>query len=185
MLSAMDDKLLGIFIAVTAAAVVLQMLILLAMYLAMRKLAGRMEVLADKVEDTTATLQARVLPILDNTKAMQQEIKGFLDSARPKVQGLLEDAAHISTTARGSVERIDAAVNDAIDRVRLQVIRGDEMLTRTMDRIEETSEKVQHTVMSPVRQVSGIVHAISTGFGFYFNQQKRRRDGGPSDEMFI
>jgi len=58
------------------------------------------------------------------------------------------------------------------------------MLTRTMDRIEETSEKVQHTVMSPVRQVSGIVQALSTGFGSYF-QQKRRRNGGPSDEMFI
>jgi hypothetical protein len=82
------------------------------------------------------------------------------------------------------VERIDTTVNDAVDRMRLQVIRGDEMLTRTMDRIEETSEKVQHSVMSPVRQVSGIVQAISTGVGAYFNQQKRR-NGGPSDEMFI
>ena len=59
------------------------------------------------------------------------------------------------------------------------------MLTRTMDRVEETSEKVQHTVMSPVRQVSGIMQAISTGFGAYFNTQRRRRNGGPSDEMFI
>ena len=65
------------------------------------------------------------------------------------------------------------------------MIRGDEMLTRTLDRVEETSEKVQHTVMSPVRQVSGIVQAISTGFGSYFNGQRRRRNGGPSDEMFI
>jgi len=40
-------------------------------------------------------------------------------------------------------------------------------------------------VMSPVRQVSGLVHAISTGLGSYFGQQKRRRNGGPSDEMFI
>jgi hypothetical protein len=39
--------------------------------------------------------------------------------------------------------------------------------------------------MSPVRQVSGIVQAISTGVGAYFNQQKRNRNGGPSDEMFI
>jgi hypothetical protein len=26
---------------------------------------------------------------------------------------------------------------------------------------------------------------ISTGVNTYFNQQKRRRNGGPSDEMFI
>ena len=63
----MDEKL-TIFIAITAAAVVLQMLILLGMYMAVRKLSVRMEALADKVEDTTGTLQARVLPVIDNVK---------------------------------------------------------------------------------------------------------------------
>jgi methyl-accepting chemotaxis protein len=181
----MDDKLLTIFIAVTAAAVVLQMLILLGIFLAVRKLSGRMEALADKVEDTTGILQVRVLPVIDNLKSIQQEIKTFLDTSRPKVESLLDNLSHISATARGSVDRIDTTVNDAVDRMRLQVIRGDEMLTRTMDRIEETTEQVHQTVMSPVRQVSGLVYAIGTGVGSYFNQQKRRRNGGPSDEMFI
>jgi len=179
----MDDKL-TLFIAVTSVAVVLQMLILLGIYIAVRKLSVRMEALADRVEDTTSTLQVRVLPVIDNVKSIQQDVKAFMETARPKVDLVLDNLSYISTTARGSVERIDTTVNDAVDRMRLQVIRGDEMLTRTMDRIEETSEKVQHTVMSPVRQVSGIVQAISTGVGAYFNQQKRR-NGGPSDEMFI
>ncbi len=179
------DNELTLFIAVTSVAVVLQMLILLALYLVTRKLSTRMEALADRVEDTAGTLQVRVLPVIDNVKAIQQDVKSFIETARPKVEIVLDNLSQISTTARGSVERIDTTVNDAVDRIRLQVIRGDEMITRTMDRIEETSEKVQHTVMSPVRQVSGIVHAISTGVGSYFNQQKRRRNGGPSDEMFI
>jgi methyl-accepting chemotaxis protein len=180
----MDDKL-TIFIAVTAAAVVLQMLILLAMYLAMRKLSSRMEALADKVEDTTSVVQTRVLPLLDNAKVIQKDVKEFVENARPKIDTLIDNVSQISTKARATVERFDVTANDAIDRIRLQVIRGDEMLTRTMDRVEETSEKVQHTVMSPVRQVSGIVQAISTGFGAYFNNQRRRRNGGPSEEMFI
>ncbi len=179
------DNELTLFVAVTSVAVVLQMLILLALYLVTRKLSTRMEALADRVEDTAGTLQVRVLPVIDNVKAIQQDVKSFIETARPKVEIVLDNLSQISTTARGSVERIDTTVNDAVDRIRLQVIRGDEMITRTMDRIEETSEKVQHTVMSPVRQVSGIVHAISTGVGSYFNQQKRRRNGGPSDEMFI
>jgi len=116
---------------------------------------------------------------------MQQEFKGFMEVAKPKIDVVLDNLSHITTTARGSVERIDATVNDAVDRVRLQVIRGDEMVTRTLDRVEETSEKVQHTVMSPLRQVSGIVQAISVGFGSFFGSQRRRRNGGPSDEMFI
>jgi methyl-accepting chemotaxis protein len=173
------------FIAVTAAAVVLQMLILLAMYIAVRKLSVRMEGLANKVEEATTTVVPKVLPLLENLNSMQQEVKGFLEVAKPKVDVVLDNLSHVTTTARGSVERIDATVNDIVDRVRLQVIRGDEMVTRTMDRVEETSEKVQHTVMSPVRQVSGVLQAISVGVGTFFNSQRRRRNGGPSDEMFI
>lgn len=180
----MEDKL-TIFIGVTAAAVVLQMFILLAMFLAVRKLSARMMVLANKLEDVTTTVQTRVLPMIDNAKSMQQEVKSFLETAKPRIENIIANASSMSTTARTTVERFDITANDAIDRIRLQVIRGDEMLTRTMDRVEETTEKVQHSVMSPVRQVSGIVQAISTGFGAYFHTQRQRRNGGPSDEMFI
>ena len=152
----------------------------------MLKLRARMEALADKVEETTTTVVPQGPACCwRSLKSIQQDVKGFLEVAKPKVDVVLDNVSHITTTARGSVERIDATVNDAVDRVRLQVIRGDEMLTRTMDRVEETSEKVQHTVMSPVRQVSGIVQAIGVGVGSFFNSQKRRRNGGPSDEMFI
>ena len=173
------------YIAILTICIVLQTIVLIVAGVVMLKLRSRMQALAHKVEDTAGTLQTRVLPVIDNAKAIQQEVKSFLDTARPKVETLLDNASRISTTARASAERMETTFNDAIDRVRLQVIRGDEMMTRTMDRIEETSEKVQHTVMSPVRQLSGIAHAISTGFGSYFSQQKRRRNGGPSDEMFI
>jgi len=179
------DKLTLFFIGVTSVAVVLQMLILFAMFVAIRKLGMRMEAVAGKVEDTTAIVQTRVLPLIDNAKTIQQDVKNFIDKAKPKFEVIVENASSISTTARTTLERFDVTANDAIDRIRLQVIRGDEMLTRTMDRVEETSEKVQHSVMSPVRQVSGIVQAISTGFGAYFHTQRRRRNGGPSDEMFI
>lgn len=179
----MDDKL-TIYIAVLTACLVLQTIVIVAAALAMLKLRARMETMAGRLEEARGILQTRVLPAIDDAKAMQQEAKAFLEVARPKIETFLDNASRISTTARSSVERMETTVNDAIDRVRLQVIRGDEMLTRTMDRIEETSEKVQHTVMSPVRQVSGIVHALSIGFGSYFGQQKRR-NGGPSDEMFI
>lgn len=180
----MDDKL-TVYIAVLTACLVLQTIVIVAAAIAMLKLRSRMEAMAGRLEEARGILQTRVLPALDDAKAMQQDLKAFFDAARPKIETFLDNASRISTTTRASVERMETTVNDAIDRVRLQVIRGDEMLTRTMDRIEETSEKVQHTVMSPVRQVSGIVHALSTGFGSYFNQQKRRRNGGPSDEMFI
>ena len=48
-------------------------------------------------------------------------------------------SANTSTVVRGQLERIDATVSDVLDRTRLQVIRADELLNRTMDRIEETT----------------------------------------------
>jgi methyl-accepting chemotaxis protein len=180
----MDDKL-TIFIAVTAAAVVLQMLILLAMLIAMLKMKAKMEALATKAEETTNVVQSKVLPIIDEAKVMQDKIKSFMETTQPKIDVLLDNVTHITTTAREEAARVQTTMNDVLDRVRLQVIRGDEMLTRTMDRVEETTEKVQHTVMSPVRQVSWIVQAIGVGVGSFFQHQKRRRNGGPSDEMFI
>ena len=65
-----------------------------------------------------------------------------------------------------------------------QIIRADEMVTRALDQVEETSEKVAHTVTTPVKHASGIMQGISTGFGTFFGQ-KRTRKPGPSDEMFI
>jgi hypothetical protein len=173
----MDEKL-TIFIAVTSAAVVLQMLILLGMYLAVRKLSASVASITDET-------QSRLLPLLDNAKVMQQEVKTFIETARPKIDVILDNAAHVTTTARADFARVQATLNDVLDRTRLQVIRADEMVTRTMDRVEDTSERVQHSVMSPVRKVSGIVQAVGVGVGTFFNSQKRPRNGGPNDEMFI
>ncbi len=172
----MDDKL-TIFIALTAAAVVLQMLILLAMYLSVRKLNARLESVVDET-------RYRVFPLLEDGKAIQQDIKTFLETSRPKIDLIVDNVAQATTTTRAEIERLQATLNDATDRFRLQVIRVDEMVTHTLDRVEETSEKVQQSVKAPVRQVSGIAQAISVGVATYFRSQKRGRNGGP-DEMFI
>jgi methyl-accepting chemotaxis protein len=172
----MDDKL-TIWIAVTSAAVALQMLILFFLYLAVRKLSKRLESAVDET-------QSRLLPLLENGKAIQQDVKAFLDTARPKVEVILDNAAHVTTTAHTDIGRVSATVNDIVDRTRLQVIRVDEMVTHTLDRVEETSEKVQQSVKAPVRQVSGLAQAISVGVSTYFRSQRRGRNGGP-DEMFI
>ena len=79
-----------------------------------------------------------------------------------------------------------------MDRARLQIIRGDELLTRTLDRVEQTTDIVQKTVVSQVRQLSGLMQGISVGLEFFFGGRGRRNGGSrderrpvPQDEMFI
>ena len=94
----------------------------------------------------------------------------------------------VHTLVRNQLGRIDATLTDALDRTRLQIIRADELLNRTMDKVEETSEVVHKTVISPLRQVNGLMAAISTGVDVFLGQKRRHRKNGAGvqqDEMFI
>ena len=134
------ENLTMVFIAATAAAVLLQAGILTALYLAMRKSSARMEALAVEV-------RSKALPALETAQAILTEL-------RPKLTVIADNLTETTHSVRAQVERVDATVNDVVDRARLQIIRGDELLTRTLDRVEETSDMVHKTVVSPVRQIS-------------------------------
>jgi methyl-accepting chemotaxis protein len=169
---------LDVFIAITAAAVLLQACVLLAMYVAMRKSSQRMEALA-------AEVKAKVLPAVD-------EVQATLTDLRPRIQVIAANLEHTTNLVRAQVERTQATVNDVVDRARLQVIRADELMSRTLDRVEQTSEMVHKTVISPVRQISGLMQGITVGLEFLFSNRVRRngdrrreRQAVPQDEMFI
>lgn len=170
------DKL-SLFILLTGIAVMLQAGILLAMYLAMRKSSARLEAMATEVK-------TKVLPTVEQAQIL-------LTDLRPKLEVIAYNLEETTSTVRSQVQRVDATVNDVVDRARLQVIRADELLSRTLDRVEQTSDMVHKTVISPVRQLSGLMQGITVGLEFLFS--RGRKNGGrreerrpvPQDEMFI
>jgi len=112
----------------------------------------------------------------------------MLIELRPRVQDIVANVEHSARLARSQVERIDATVSDVVDRTRLQVIRADELVNRTLDRVEETSDMVQRTVVSPIRQLAGVLQGVSAGLEFFLGRKRRNpRDeaGVPQDELFI
>jgi len=202
----MTENLMPWFIAATTAAVVLQALILVALYFAVRKTAA-------KLQGEVAELKAKSLPVIQSTEAMliellpktaklvdnlmelQPKIVHIVDTVvelRPKVQLVVGNLVETTASVRAEVQRVDATVSDVVDRARLQVIRADEMLTRTFDRVEHTSDVVAKTVVSPVRQVSGIVRGVTAGVEFLLGNRGGKNGGSraprravPQDEMFI
>jgi methyl-accepting chemotaxis protein len=172
------ENLTPLFIALTGAAVVLQAGILTALYLAVRKSSARMEALAIEVK-------TKALPTLETAQAILTEL-------RPKLTVIAENLTETTHSVRSQVERMDATVNDVVDRARLQVIRADELLSRTLDRVEETSDIVHNTVVSPVRQFAGLIQGVTAGIEFLLGNRGRRNGGSrearrpvPQDEMFI
>src|SRR3954451_14612181 len=168
-----NNTLLTVFIAVTAAAVLLQAAILAGMFFAVRKTTAKVESLAEEVK-------TKVLPTAELAHSMMLEL-------RPKIESVADNVSVSTTILRTQVERIDATLTDIVDRTRLQVIRADEFVNNTMDKLEETREAVQRTVVSPVRHISGLMHGVTAGVEAFFSR-KRQRSGAPNvqqDEMFI
>jgi hypothetical protein len=172
------ENLIPLFIALTGVAVVLQACVLLALYLSVRKTSAHMEGLATEVK-------AKALPALESARFILVDL-------RPKLELIAENLHETTTTIRAEVQRMDAIINDAADRARLQIIRADEMLTRTLDQVEEASDMVHKTVVSPVRQLSGLVQGITAGLEFLIGNRGRHNGGRresrrpvPQDEMFI
>jgi hypothetical protein len=169
------ETLMIVFIIVTAVAVVVQMGVLLALYANVKKSSSRMESLANQLE-------SRAVPTLEMAQNMLQEY-------RPKVDTILQNLAETSTTVKQEIARLDASLSDVVDRTRLQVIRVDELFSRTLDRVEEATELVHHSVLSPVRQATGVLHGITMGLATLLNKGPHARAkhsaGVPKEDMFI
>jgi len=168
------QTLLIVFIVVTALAVVIQAGVLVSLYISVKKTSSR-------VESIAGDLQQRAAPALDAATAI-------LNNSRGNLQTLTENLAATSTSLRNQVERVETTMGDLIDRTRLQVIRADEMVSRTLDRVEETSEFVQHTVISPIKQLAGLVSGLTVGLDAFFRRRKGPQRSQPQtedEELFI
>jgi ABC-type transporter Mla subunit MlaD len=133
-----------------------------------------MEALADEVK-------TRTMPAVEAAHSL-------INDLRPKVDDIVENVAQSTSMVRAQLQRLDATVGDAIDRTRLQVIRADELVNRTLDKVEETTEAVHRTVVSPIRQVSGVFQGVTAGFEYFFGRRRNNRREGmgvPQDELFI
>ncbi|HWC19529.1 MAG TPA: hypothetical protein VG498_21130 [Terriglobales bacterium] len=173
----MNSTPLTVFIAVTSVAFVLQVSILLSMYLSMRRTFARLQQIA-------SDLHLRLHPVIENTR-------DILADATPKVKEISSNLVEVSETLKTQTTTfVDAAVEMAL-RAKNKVVQADDALTRTLERVEKTTGAVQSTVLSPVRQVNGILQGISVGIGAFLNQKRevkneRQERRTQSDEgMFI
>ena len=169
------------FIGLTAVAILLQAGILFALYMTVRKTTTRMEALAGEFKTKT-------LPTVENAQALLVDVRPKVDHIVASVSDIAGNAQDSARMVRAQMERLDATITDVIDRTRLHIIRADELVGHTMDKVEHTSEVVHRTVLSPIRQLSGLVQGVTAGLEFFLGQKRRSRGDSmsvPQDELFI
>jgi hypothetical protein len=171
----MNDTIITIFVIVAAAAIVIQAGILFGLFLSFKKTTLRVEAIAKTVE-------AKAIPLLDSAKTI-------LDENGPRLKEITQNLSETTSTLKTQMNRVDATLNDVLDRTRLQVIRVDDMVSRTMDKVEETTEMLQSTVVNPVRKLTGIMQGLSVGLGAYIQRRRKAAletaTAVEDDELFI
>ncbi len=165
---------LAVFVVATAVAVVLQTVILAALYLQLRRrLEQSHRILSD--------FQSRIGPILTRAQIL-------LEDTQPRISEMVADAAHIAYLARNQAQKVDRIFTDAADRLRGQLVQADRILTGALEAVEDAGVYFRRSFFGPVQKASALVQGIKVGLDF-FRSRRRAEPAGQSveqeDELFI
>lgn len=132
-----------------------------------------------KMEERVGLLMEKASPILDSARSL-------VDDARPRIQEMVTRATEITTLARDQVARLDALMIETSDCVRVQIERIDAVVGDAVNRVQDTTAAVQSTILKPVREVNGVVSGFRAAFSALARGNRASVDHATQDEeMFI
>ncbi len=162
------------FIVIAAVAIVIQMVILLMLFL-------QVQTSLRKFTDIAERLQSRVDPILTR-------VSRIVDDSEGRIASIMGDAAELTLLARMQAQKVDRVFTDTVERLRIQIVRLDHILTGALEVIEETGSSFRSKVWQPVNQFSAVLKGIKAGLDFFRGQDQRRASPDPTtqdEELFI
>lgn len=162
------------FILLATVAIIVQMAILIAMFVQMRTAIREFTRIANDFHH-------RVNPILDR-------ISRILEDSEDRIASIMSDASEMTRLARGQAQKVDRIFSDTLERLRIQVVRADHILTGALEVIEEAGSKVRKNVLGPVQKVSAVLKGLKVGLDYIRGMQRRRPEPEtqPQDEeLFI
>jgi len=152
------------FIVIAAIAIVMQMAVMVAMMLQVKKS-------LEHFTRLSTDLQGRIDPILSRTNRILEDSEG-------RISSVMGDTAEITRIARGQAQKIDRVFTDTIERLQIQVIRADQILTGAMEVVDEAGSKFRSTLWGPIRQASAVMKGIKVGL----DMLRRHQGGIPESE---
>ncbi len=165
---------LTIFIGLTTVALVAQATALVMAYLRLAKL-------DEETKATRQQLREQLGPILRN-------VEDTSITVRENSRVIFDDLSAMSYTARKQVDKFDRISDELADRLRLQIIRVDELLTVTLDNLEHAGTAVRENVIGPVKEAAAVIQGVKAAIDFISARRgsKERRPSGRSEEdLFI
>jgi hypothetical protein len=164
------------FVVIAAIALAVQAAVLVAIFFQLKK---SQEHMTRVVED----LQARVTPILS-------KVEYLVGETQPRIVTMVNDASEVVHMARGQAQKMDRILTETLDRMRIQLIHVDQILTGALETIEDTGAVFRKTMLGPVQQATAVIRGIKTGIDVLRSFRRRSEPASatsdPSDEgLFI
>src|ERR1700691_4397838 len=125
------------FIVIAAVAIVLQMAILLALFFQVKAALA-------KLDRVTNDLQSKINPILIR-------VNRILEDSEERISSIMGDAAELTRVARTQAQKFDRVFTEAIERLRIQILRADIILTGALEVIEDAGSKFRDNLWAPVQ----------------------------------
>ena len=158
------EGLLTLFVALTAVAIIGQFGVLLGIYFMGKRLSQQLQ------------------SFMTETRELLGPIRSIAENLRTASANLVE----IGLSARDQFRRVEAMVTDTGEALHVQLERFDRVSQNMMDRINETAEIVQDSVVRPVREVAAVAKGLSRGFGaFFFGRRSTVDQARQDEELFI
>jgi hypothetical protein len=162
-LSSGNSRLLMVFVAMVAIAMVAQAIALIIMAIGAGKARKRgLEIAED--------LRVKMLPIIAGTHEMVRD-------AAPKVKVITENFVEASHVIRSKAQEFDVTASDLNFKTRAQAARVDGMVTSVLNTTAEITDTIQRGIKIPVREVSGLVNGLKAGLDVLVGRAKSFGNG--------
>jgi len=163
------------FIVIAALAIVLQCAVLMAMFFQLKSA-------IQEITKITSEFQNRMSPIL-------LRVSRILDDSEDRIHSIMGDAAEVTRVARSQAQKVDRVFTEAVERLRVQILRADQILSGTLEVIEDTGSKFRNTVWQPLQQATALIKGIKVGLDVLRGRRESARgERAPvteDEELFI
>jgi|GEM_PF-1026625 uncharacterized protein YoxC len=168
-----NETILLAFAVITGLAVLLQAIILLAIFFAVRKAVAHLREEAENLRSSimpvfydTRDLLANTQGMLTNTQTFLGDAQAFLANAQafftrvaPKVESAADNVAQVTGTLRMQTAEMQSSAQELMERVRRQSERVDGMVSEFLDTVDRAGGFVANTVSRPVQQISRVLRS--------------------------
>ena len=160
--------LLAIAVAVSSISLLMNALASLGLYRAVRRMEADIRPLIPEAAKTLGDAQKTLTEALGQIRELSEKAHGVLDRSRQ------------------NLDSFAATRDEFTERLRVQAERLELVLDDTLTRVHDVVGVVHNGVMTPVREVSGVLAGIRTAFSTLLRNRRPSVDRVThDDEMFI